>query len=53
MLFELQKQFFESIGINIVESTRRYIESETLNVLVSKQQKSVIVHICNDMIILT
>ncbi|CAD8099608.1 unnamed protein product [Paramecium primaurelia] len=53
MLFELQKLFFDSINVSIVESTRRYIQSETINVLVSKQQKSVIVYICNDMIILT
>ncbi|CAK64481.1 unnamed protein product (macronuclear) [Paramecium tetraurelia] len=53
MLFELQKQFFDSINVSIVESTRRYVQSETINVLVSKQQKSVIVYICNDMIILT
>ncbi|CAD8124183.1 unnamed protein product [Paramecium sonneborni] len=53
MLFELQKQFFDSINVSIVESTRKYLQSETINVLVSKQQKSVIVYICNDMIILT
>ncbi|CAD8190077.1 unnamed protein product [Paramecium pentaurelia] len=53
MLFELQKLFFDSINVSIVESTRRYVQSETINVLVSKQQKSVIVYICNDMIILT
>ncbi|CAD8208908.1 unnamed protein product [Paramecium octaurelia] len=53
MLFELQKQFFDQINVSIVESTRKYVQSETINVLVSKQQKSVIVYICNDMIILT
>ncbi|CAD8118376.1 unnamed protein product [Paramecium sonneborni] len=53
MLFELQQLYFDSINVSIVISTRRYVQSETINILVSNQQKSVIVYICNDMIILT
>ncbi|CAD8077633.1 unnamed protein product [Paramecium sonneborni] len=51
-LFDLQKKFFDVLNINIVESTRNFILSETVY-LKQLQEEPVNLYLCSDMIILS
>ncbi|CAD8078331.1 unnamed protein product [Paramecium sonneborni] len=51
-LFDLQKKFFDPLNVDIVESTRNFILTETVY-LKNYQEDPAILYLCNDLIIIS
>ncbi|CAD8056096.1 unnamed protein product [Paramecium primaurelia] len=52
-LFELQYKFFNLINVQIVESTRQFILTESLYMINQGQEEQINLYLCTDLIVLT
>ncbi|CAD8079486.1 unnamed protein product [Paramecium sonneborni] len=52
-LFELQQKFFNLINVQIVESTRKFILTESLTMINQQKEETVNLYLCSDLIVLT
>ncbi|CAD8154557.1 unnamed protein product [Paramecium octaurelia] len=52
-LFELQYKFFNLINVQIVESTRQFILTESLSMINEGKEEPINLYLCTDLIVLT